>query len=439
MSMSRLRRSLAALAGIALALGLLAPAAPAQCPFQAQMWYQVQMQRWSSQQQQWQSQRFQPAPMTQAWSQPMARPMQPSVFRPSMGLEMRPGLVNTLRPSLSLEFRPGLSQTFRPSLVQGHGLGRPVGLSRTITRPAEMRLRLGLTGELRPALRMRLTNQLRRLSPGRPLEPGRLIARRTALEPGERLVPRAIRTAGAIPVVTGGIRFTCAGNCHAQLGQPLQAVRLPQQPNLLQAPFPLPQPVRMAPPPELALMNLLQALRQRPAALPQRAPLPLLRADVPVWLRGVDQPPAVGRLLRLPAPTPAQRGRPADPTESLWSRETNDVDPFAPGRAGDGAGLTALRRALEAPPPPPADELSRLARETPILLVAPEDDSTAIAGAGPSLEALLESPPPPPTIDALLPPAPDGRADTGRVARLADGGTDLDSLLEPPPPGRSVQ
>jgi hypothetical protein len=417
--MSRSRRWVAEVVGLGLLLGLSAPAARAQrCPFQMQMWYQLQMQQWAYQRT-LPAQPLQSGPMLPMGNAiAVGRPIQSTNWNLSANLQPRIGFAQTIRPSLTVQVKP---------LLPGPGIG--LG-----NQPPHVLVNLRTTTVTRPTLQVGMTTELHRLNATRIVGPARLLPGPRIVNPTAALAPRSVQVTGAVPVVRAGLRFTCAGNCHVPQKPPDQPLRgLPQQPpDLFQVrilPRPAPVLVRVAPPPDLLLINLLQPLRQLPKAPPAR----VAPAGVPPGVRGFGQPPPVAMLLRLPAPPDAERtGRPA-PGKSLWSPEQPPADPLARTRGGDNPTDSDLQRVMKAPPPATADQMARLPGAAAPVRAAPEPATDTPTEAAASLEALLQSTPPPPTIDALLPPPPakePSAAESG--ARLASASSELKALLGSP-------
>jgi hypothetical protein len=418
--MSRFQRWLPEVLGLGLLLGLSAPAAQAQrCPFQMQMWYQMQMQQWAYQ-------RTLPAQTVQPGAMlPMgntiapARPVQWTNWNLSANLQPRIGLVQAVHPSLTVQVQP------LPLLPHpGNCLG---------SQPVHVLTQLRANVVTRPTLQVGLTTELHRLNSAQIVGPARLVSGPRIVNPTPNRVAPSIQVSGATPVFQGGFRFTCAGSCHAPKNPPDQPLRAqPQQPpDVLMVrllPRPAPALVRVAPPPDLLLVNLLQPLRQ-PLRVP---PARVAQADVPLALRALGQPPPVALLLRLPAPPDAERaGRPA-PGKSLWSPEQPPADPLARARSAGNPTDADLERVMKAPPPA-ADLMARLPGAAPPVRAAPEPGTDTPAQAPASLDALLQSTPPPPTVDALLPPPPAKEPPpTERGTRVASASSDLDAVLESP-------
>jgi hypothetical protein len=454
------RHPIAALAGVVLVLGLAAPAARAQrCPYQMQMWYQVQMQQWASQRQAMQTQRSQPAPNYRA-NEVQTRTPRPVERPPSWQVRPDYGVLRTTHSSAVVRrtVEPGREVLHRETFSVTHPelhLHLSGQLHRTLPeRPPERHTFTVVRRTVEPgrealhherlsvthsALHLRLSGQLHRAVPERPPVERRTLPVRRAMEPVREVRrPETIREGGAKPVVKWGARFSCAGGCHTQSDRVSQPLRQPQltgnMPVVRSQPLlGLLPPRRVGPPSNPFLVTLLEQPRLPPAAPPPWLPKlgQVVPTDGPPWLLALEQPPPASPLRQQHRP-PAERSRPAETGPTPWSTEPAGLETSSQGRVSPG--LSDLLRTLMTPPPAPVDGMPA---EPSLYVATAEVETAAQREAPPSLEALLESPPPPPTLDALRPPPAEVRVAEGGV-RVASAAPDLGSLLEAPPPKRDA-
>jgi hypothetical protein len=443
--MSRGNRLAAGLAGVALACALAAPPARAQrCPYQMQMWYQVQMQQYSFQGQALRAQRFAGPTAIGGGTALQSHRLQTNTYRvPSMSLHARLGLTPSVHQSLTNRLHNlDPFPLGRHPLRGGHGLAaRPLPEQRLETR-------MTLTRSVRPDLHLRLTTHLHTLTSRKLVESGRLVGHQAPLMRSQTVTrSQPIHLTGQRPVVKVGIRMSCMGGCHFHQSQPVDVTRImPQQPgNPLLAQFLRmqrpPVPFRALPAPDPFLVQL-----QRPPAQPAQAVrtgLPAgapVRAGLPPWLRALEVPPSLPPALLAGRPTKdAARATVPDESSSPGAAAMPPqgrvrIDPFAPAAPEDASAAPDLMRVVKAPPLPPSrGPVAQPLWPTPTVLAADVETETA-AAPGLSPDDVFEAPDLPPSQAALLPPPPLDEV----VAQLPAEAAEADPILVPPPlPSRS--
>jgi hypothetical protein len=446
--MRRGNRLVAGLAGVVLACAFAVPPARAQrCPYQMQMWYQVQMQQYNFHAQALQAQRFSaPTPIAGGTGFQSHR-LQPNTFRvPNVSLHAQMRLTPSMHQSLTNRLH-----TLEPHPLGGHPLGRGHALAARPLPTQRLEPHMTLTRQMRPDLHLRLTTQFHTMTSRRPLESGHLVGHQASLPRVQTVVrSRPIHLTGQRPVVKAGFRTSCMGGCHFHQSQPVDVARImPQQPgNPLLAQFLRMQrpPVafRALPAPDPFLVQLVQRRPAQPG-LPVRAGLPAgapVRADLPPWLRALELPPALppALLTARPAQPAKDQARTSVPDEAsspgaaIPPQGRVRIDPFTPAALEDTTAVPDLVRVVRAPQLPPSrGPGAQPLWPAPTVLAADAETETANA-SGLSPDDVLEAPALPPSPSAILPPPPLEEV----VAELPAVGVEADPILIPPPlPSRS--